>query len=44
VSLRLARWLLRRRKRRLERRLDGPFDPVVSAELDRIVAALEALG
>jgi hypothetical protein len=40
----LVRWLLRRRKRQLERYTSGPFDRAVSAELDRIVAALEALG
>jgi hypothetical protein len=41
VSLRLVRFLLRRRKRQLERL---GFDRQHSYELDRIIAALEALG
>ena len=40
----LSRWLLRWKWRQLERALDGPWDRVVSLELDRIVAALEVLG
>jgi hypothetical protein len=39
----LARWRLLRRKRRLERHLDGPYDRAISLELDRIIIALEAL-
>jgi hypothetical protein len=35
---------LRRRRHKLERHLDGPYDRAMSLELDRIVAALEALG
>ena len=46
MSVRLARWLLRRRKRWLERRvIDVPdYARRDSLELDRIIAALEALG
>jgi hypothetical protein len=40
VSVRLARWLLKNRKRKLERL---GFDRRHSFELDRIITALEAL-
>jgi hypothetical protein len=39
LTVAIARWLLRRRKRQLEHRTFGTFDRAVSAELDRIVAA-----
>jgi hypothetical protein len=46
VSVRFARWLLRRRKRWLERRVVGvpDYERRHSLELDRIVKALEVLG
>jgi hypothetical protein len=46
VSVAIARWLLRRRKRWLERRIIGVPDYLRrhSLELDRVVKALEALG
>jgi len=46
VSLALARWLLRRRKNWLERRVVGVPDYELrrARELDRVIAALEALG
>jgi hypothetical protein len=45
MTLALARWLLRRRKRWLERRIVGvaDFEYRYSRELDRVVAALDAL-
>jgi hypothetical protein len=55
VSLRLAVWLLRHRRARLERQIvhcppgvtggtcGGRFDRRLSGELDRIIIALEAL-
>jgi hypothetical protein len=45
MSVRLARWLLRRRKRRLEQRIVGrpDYEFRLSRELDKIVAALDAL-
>jgi hypothetical protein len=46
VSIRLARWLLRRRKRWLEKRVGCVTDyrRRDSLELDRVVKALDALG
>ena len=46
MSVRLALWLLRRRKAWLERRVVGvpDYERRHSLELDRIVKALEALG
>jgi hypothetical protein len=45
MSLALVRWLLRRRKRWLERRVVGVADYAHrhSLELDKIIAALEVL-
>jgi hypothetical protein len=45
VSVRLARWPLRWRKRRLEKRVVGVSDywRKDSLELDRVIKALEAL-
>jgi hypothetical protein len=45
VSLQLARWLLRRRKRGLERRIVrlDRWDGRLSRQLDAVTAALEAL-
>ena len=45
MTVRLARWLLRRRKRWLERRVVGVsnYERRYSLELDRIVKALEVL-
>ena len=46
MSLRLAVWLLRHRRARLERQIvhcGGRFDRRLSGELDRIIIALEAL-
>jgi len=40
----LIRWLLRWERRRLERLIDSRWDTTTSLELDRIVAAEEALG
>jgi hypothetical protein len=40
----LARVLLRLERRRLERWTTGPFERRRSLQLDRVVAALEALG
>jgi hypothetical protein len=46
MTLRLACWLLRRRKRWLESRVGGvpDYERRHSLELDRVVKALEALG
>jgi hypothetical protein len=46
VTVAIARWLLKRRKAWLERRVIGVIDYERrhSLELDRIIAALEALG
>lgn len=43
IILRLVLVLLRLELRRLGRQALGPFDPVLSARIDRVVAALEAL-
>jgi hypothetical protein len=43
VSLRVATWPLRRRRRQLERHTLCRVDRRRSRELDRVVAALEAL-
>jgi hypothetical protein len=43
VTVAVVRWLLRRRKRQLERHTYGRYDRRASLELDRITAALEAL-
>lgn len=40
----LIRLLLRLELRRLSRRTVGPFDPDLSARIDSVLAALEALG
>ena len=42
MTVRLARWLLRRELRRLERHLDGDYDDAVSRRIDAVVIALEA--
>jgi hypothetical protein len=42
-TLRLATWLLRRQRRQLERHTVGRYDRRASSELDKIIAALEAL-
>jgi hypothetical protein len=43
VILALVRLLLGVERRRLERRIDRRFDPVLSRRIDRVVVALEAL-
>ncbi len=45
MRLALARWLLRSQLRSFERKIQpSRFDPVLSARIDRVRAALEALG
>jgi hypothetical protein len=46
VTVHLARWLLRRRKAWLEKRVVGvpDYERRRSLELDKIIQALEALG
>jgi hypothetical protein len=46
VNVRIARWLLRRRKAWLEKQVVGvsDYERRHSLELDRIIKALEALG
>ncbi len=39
----LAGWAIRRLRRRLEHRIEQHFDSALSLELDRLVAAEEAL-
>ena len=45
MSLRIVRWLLRRRKRWLEKRVVGvdDYERRHSLELDKVIKALEAL-
>ncbi len=44
MTLRIARWLLTRRLRRLQRRIDlDRWEPNLSGEIDRLTVALQAL-
>ncbi len=43
AALRLALFLVRLARRRLEERIGGAYDPRLSAKLDRLVVAEEVL-